>query len=91
MFLGTNIPKRKKYTKWPQTTYSKRSFIIPNGSKIFQMVIKYDNIFFSKTLQILPKLGFLVENKPSGNPAGVEYHCQKTKTLSSQDGTESTP
>jgi hypothetical protein len=34
--------------------------IIPNGCKIFQMVIKYNNSFHSKALQILPKLGFLV-------------------------------
>jgi hypothetical protein len=51
IFLGTNIPKREKYTKLPQT--------IPNGSNIFQMVIKYD-IFLSKALQILPKLRFWV-------------------------------
>jgi hypothetical protein len=34
--------------------------IIPNGRKIFHMVIKYDSIFHSKALQILPKFGFLV-------------------------------
>jgi hypothetical protein len=34
------------------------------------MVIKYTDIFHSKALQNLPKLGFLkIENKPSGNPA----------------------
>jgi hypothetical protein len=33
---------------------------IPNGSKLFQMVIKYTNIFDSKALQNIPKLGFLV-------------------------------
>jgi hypothetical protein len=42
------------------TNYTKRPYIIPNGSKIFQMVIIYDNIFHSKALRILPKLGFLV-------------------------------
>jgi hypothetical protein len=47
-----NIPNDHKlyqtainYTKWP---------------KIFQRVIKFKNIFHSKALQILPKLGFLV-------------------------------
>jgi hypothetical protein len=32
------------------------------------MAIKYINIVQSKDLQNLPKLGFLFENKPSGNP-----------------------
>jgi hypothetical protein len=31
-----------------------------NGHRIFQMVIKYNSIFYPKALQILPKLGFLV-------------------------------
>jgi hypothetical protein len=31
---------------------------------------KYTNIFLSKALQNLPKLGFWFENKPSGNPGG---------------------
>jgi hypothetical protein len=31
---------------------------MPNGRKIFQMIIKYNNIFYSKALQILPKYGF---------------------------------
>jgi hypothetical protein len=34
------------------------------------MVLKYDNIFYSKALQILPELVFWFENKPSGNPGG---------------------
>jgi hypothetical protein len=41
---------------------------IPNDRKIFQMAIKYTNIFHSKILQNLPKSVFLFENKPSGNP-----------------------
>jgi hypothetical protein len=35
------------------------------------MVIKYTNIFHCKTLQNLPKLRFLFENKPSGNPGEI--------------------
>jgi hypothetical protein len=31
-FSGYNLPKREKYTKWPQNA--------PNGSKIDQMPIK---------------------------------------------------
>jgi hypothetical protein len=34
--------------------------MIPSGHKIFQKVIKYNNIFYCKALHILPKLGFLV-------------------------------
>jgi hypothetical protein len=54
-----NIPKRRKiyqitikYTKWPQD--------IPNGHKIDRLASKYNNIIYCKTLQNLPKLGFLV-------------------------------
>jgi hypothetical protein len=42
------------------TNYTKLPYIIPNGHKIFQMVIKYNIIFNSEALQKLPKLGFLV-------------------------------
>jgi hypothetical protein len=42
---------------------------MPNVSKIFEMAIKYINIFQSKALENLPKLGFWFKNKPSGNPA----------------------
>jgi hypothetical protein len=52
IFLGPNIPKWEKYTKLP--------YIIPNVPKIFQMIIKCNNIYHSKALQHLPKLGFLV-------------------------------
>jgi hypothetical protein len=34
--------------------------IISNGHKLFQTVVKYTIIFHSKTLQNIPKLGFLV-------------------------------
>jgi hypothetical protein len=58
-FSWHNIPKWEKYTKWPQNR--------PNGLKIDQMAIKYANNFHCKTLQNLPKSGFLV--RKSGNPA----------------------
>jgi hypothetical protein len=35
------------------------------------MVLKYAKIFHCKTLQNLPKLGFLFWKKPSGNPGTV--------------------
>jgi hypothetical protein len=40
------------------------------AGKIDQMAIKYTKIFHCKTLQNLPKLGFLFENTPSGNRGG---------------------
>jgi hypothetical protein len=51
--IGENIPKDHKLCISVGHT-------LPNGLKIFKMVIKYNNIFHSKALQILPKLGFLV-------------------------------
>jgi hypothetical protein len=33
IFLGPNIPKREKYTKWPKT--------IPSGHTLYQMAVKY--------------------------------------------------
>jgi hypothetical protein len=41
-----------KYIKWPED--------ISNGLKIDQISIKYTNIFHSKPLRNLPKMGFLV-------------------------------
>jgi hypothetical protein len=68
---------RSKHTKTEKIyqvtiNYAKKAVNYTNGRKIFQMVIKYNNIFcFFKALQILPNLGFLLfwfKNKPSGNP-----------------------
>jgi hypothetical protein len=45
----------KKYTKWPLN--------FPYGHKIYQMDVKYykyTNIFYSKALQNIPKLVFLL-------------------------------
>jgi hypothetical protein len=38
------------------------------GRKLDQMSIEYTNTFHCKTLQNLPKVGFLFEKIPSGNP-----------------------
>jgi hypothetical protein len=46
---GHSIPK------WGKITTA-----LSNGHKIFQMTIKYTNIFHSKALLNLPQLGFLV-------------------------------
>jgi hypothetical protein len=50
------------------TRISKLPKNIPNGRNIFQIVLNYTNIFHFKSFKNLPKLGFLVENTPSGNP-----------------------
>jgi hypothetical protein len=55
-FLGPKTGKIYQMT----TNYTKRLLFIPYDQKIFQMVIKYNNIFHSKALQILPKLVFFV-------------------------------
>jgi hypothetical protein len=53
---------RKKYQM--TKNYTTRQYIVPNGRKIVQMVIKYNNILhvhvYSKALQNIPKIGFLV-------------------------------
>jgi hypothetical protein len=54
----TVVAYRKIYQM--TTNYTKLPYIMPNGLKIFQMIIKYNNIFHSKALQNLPKLGVLV-------------------------------
>jgi hypothetical protein len=51
-FCWYMIPKPEKCTKSTQN--------VPNVLKIFQMAIKYINIFLSKALKNLPKLVFLV-------------------------------
>jgi hypothetical protein len=67
IFIRTNIPKREKYNKWPQT--------IPNRHKLYQMAIKYSKwswniptFTIQRPSKIYLHLGFLFENKPSGNP-----------------------
>jgi hypothetical protein len=50
--LGPNIPNRKNIPN-----FHKRPLVIPNGRKIFQMIIKYNNSFHSKALQIFTKIG----------------------------------
>jgi hypothetical protein len=40
---------------------------------MFQMALKFTNIFYFNALKNLPKLGFWFEKTPSGNPAPY-YH-----------------
>jgi hypothetical protein len=65
-FPWYNIPKRGKYTKLSQNTYTKVPKNIPNRRKMDQMAI---SIFHCKTLQNLPKFDIWFKNIPSGNPA----------------------
>jgi hypothetical protein len=51
IFLGATYQNGKKYAK---------TYHIISGRKIVGLAIKYNNIFHCKTLQNLPKLGFLV-------------------------------
>jgi hypothetical protein len=62
---GENIPNNHKYIKWPLN--------IPNGRKMDLMATKYTYTFNCKTLQDLPKLGFLVwkSGKPALRPRGI--------------------
>jgi hypothetical protein len=53
------------------TNYTKRQNIIPNGRKILQNVIKYNNIYIPRPSKMYPNLDFWLENKPSGNPAAL--------------------
>jgi hypothetical protein len=39
---------------------TKRQYNIPNGQNMFQMAIKYTDIFHFKSLQNWPKFGFWV-------------------------------
>jgi hypothetical protein len=52
--------------------HNKTAKSIPKQGKLFQMAIKYTNVFHCKTLQNLPKLVFfgLKIYLPSGNPVG---------------------
>jgi hypothetical protein len=52
-------------------------------SKIEQTAIKFTNIFHCKTLQNLPKLGFLFENIPSGSPAGKRTNVKQKSSIQS--------
>jgi hypothetical protein len=59
---------------------------IPNGRKIFQMTLKYTNIFYSKALQNLPKLGFWFENigtiwQPTSTREKINSRPQLVKPL----------
>jgi hypothetical protein len=58
-FCWFKIPKRGEIYQ-VTTKYTKLPLNISNGRKTDQMVIKMTKIFHCKTLQNLPKLGFLV-------------------------------
>jgi hypothetical protein len=57
------------------TTSTEWSQNIPNILKVFQMALKYINIYQSEALKFFPNWDFWFENKPSGNPAYILYVC----------------
>jgi hypothetical protein len=59
IFLDTIYQNGEKCTKLTQNILNGHK-ISPNVCKIFQMAIKFINIFQYRSLQNLPKLGFLV-------------------------------
>jgi hypothetical protein len=61
-FSWYNIPKRENIHKWPQT--------MPKGHEIYEMPIKFNNIFHCKTL-------------PSGSPAHIFSNYFTLKTFGS--------
>jgi hypothetical protein len=77
--------KHTKLGKIYQMTnnYSKRPYMITNGRKIFQMVIKSTYISIPRPSEIYPKLGFLVRKKTSGNPGF--YSTTATQLRNSSD------
>jgi hypothetical protein len=61
--------KTGKYSKRSQTIPKGHKLCIPNGRKIFQMTIKYNNILHSKAITNFSQIwDFGFENIPSGNP-----------------------
>jgi hypothetical protein len=58
-----NIPKREKYTNFPQA--------IPNGYEIYQMAVKSTKSPVAIPSKIYQNFYFWFENIPSGNP---EYY-----------------
>jgi hypothetical protein len=74
-----NKPKRGNNHKIYRIT---TKFVgIPNGRKIDQMAIKYTNIFHRKTLQNLPKFGFLVLKFTIGNPGNLLLPVTSARAL----------
>jgi hypothetical protein len=77
-----------KCTKWPQnvqnghkiykmaTKYTKWRQNIQIDLKYFQIVIKYPTFFIPRPSKVYPKLDFLCEKIPSGNPANATAQTQ---------------
>jgi hypothetical protein len=88
IFLGIIYQNGEIYTKLPQNIPNyhkiyqmviqdyKLSYNIPNVHKIFRMAIQYINIFQSRALQNLPKLGIfgLKRNHLATLPQGRKFN-----------------
>jgi hypothetical protein len=57
-FFGKNIPKRENILEDHKNMPNDHNIYHTDIGKIFQMIMKYTNIFHSKALQNLPNLGF---------------------------------
>jgi hypothetical protein len=58
-FYWYKIPKREKYTKFMRTIPNVHKIHILKDRQMYQVSIKYTDIFQCKTLQNLPKFGYL--------------------------------
>jgi hypothetical protein len=65
--------------------YTKRLWIIPNYRKIFQIVMKHNNIFHLTDHPIYPNWNFWLENKPSGRPGWCDGEIIKNVKQSIND------
>jgi hypothetical protein len=79
-FSRYNLPKREKYTKWPQN--------VTDGHKIYHLAAEWPYKYQHLALQVLSKWtligNFKFENTPSGNTARHHHrklrHCAKLGT-----------
>jgi hypothetical protein len=69
------VPKWEKYTKWPQTTYTKLYVLCPFGTVYGHLVNFMSIIFDFKNFPNIPKLGFWYASIPSGNPGRRSIFC----------------
>jgi hypothetical protein len=72
IFLGATYQNGKKHTKGPEN--------IPKDGKIYQTAIKYTKIFNGKSLQSLPKLGFLVWKHAIWQPCSASVQWCKYRS-----------
>jgi hypothetical protein len=75
IFLGTTY-KIGKNINLITTKCTKWLWNVPNGRKLYQMLIKHTNIFNRNSLQNLPKLGFLIRKYTIWQPWKALLHLR---------------